>query len=39
MHLDLQVLRNGKKIVVKRLARGEVSLANGNDGECNYKRE
>ena len=33
MHLGLQVLRNGKKIVVKRLARGDVSLANRSDAE------
>jgi hypothetical protein len=34
MHLGLQVLQNGKKIVVKRL----VSLANGSDRESNCKR-
>ena len=39
MHLGLQVLCNGKKIVVKRLARGDVSLANGSDAESNYKKE
>lgn len=31
MHLSLQVLQNGKKIVVKR-------LANGSDRESNCKR-
>ncbi len=39
MHLSLQGASEWKKIVVKRLARVEVSLANGSDGESNYKRE